>query len=362
MKVKSLLCGLFCLCMLSGCGGKPEPMPASEAETTTTAGKQTESTTRDMSTPPVTTTAAAETEQTEPPATEGTEAPTKVPTKAPTKAPTHLPTQAPTSAPTQPPQTKIYRLNETWVVDGQWELTFTAVTRHTFCNRFDNGDGFQECVILTWSYKNLGYTGSMMDLFFSSTDFNVYDASGEASRTYPCTHTENSKECAVGMKCTGAQQAYRLKSASNFITVTVEHYTSNGKGKQKATFRLDISGESSASGNVPSGVKAYEGFSYAPDFGAMLNIPCYQKGEVTIKGSLKSQSFAYSISSLQGSASADTCVEEYDSLLKRCGYSYSETTSGGDIIYMNRQAGSSVMIGVDEKTRMFIVTVAGRAD
>ena len=165
------------------------------------------------------------------------------------------------------------------------------------------------------------------------------------------------------MKCTGAQQAYRLKSTGNYITVMVENYTSNGMGKQKATFKLDISdGGNNPSGNIssfPSDVKTYEGFPYAPDFGAMLNIPYYQKGDVTIKGSLKSQSIAYSVSSLQNNASADTCIKDYDSLLRRCGYSYSETTSSDDMIYYNKQHGASVMIGVDDKTRMFIVTVAG---
>lgn len=145
------------------------------------------------------------------------------------------------SEPSKPAQTKTYSLGETWVVKDQWELTFTAATRHTFCNSFHDSKGCKECVIVTYSYKNLGYTNKIQDLYFSSMSFDVYDADGEAAGTYPCIHTEDADVCAVGMKCTGAQQAYELKNTSNFITVMVEYYTSNGTGKQKATFKLDIS-------------------------------------------------------------------------------------------------------------------------
>ncbi len=80
MKVKSIFCGLVCLCMLSGCSGKPEQMPTSELETTTTASEQTETTTTES----LSTITATQAEQTtEAPTTEKTEAPTKAPTKAP---------------------------------------------------------------------------------------------------------------------------------------------------------------------------------------------------------------------------------------------------------------------------------------
>lgn len=92
MKIKSILCGLVCLCMLSGCNGQPEQTPLSTPEATTTTSEQTETTTAEA--PPTTTTTQAE--PTERPTT--TKAPTKVPTTTTTKAPTKAPTQPPTKA------------------------------------------------------------------------------------------------------------------------------------------------------------------------------------------------------------------------------------------------------------------------
>ena len=86
MKIKSLLCGLVCLCLLSGCSGKPEQIPTSEHGTTTTVSEQAETTTTE-----VPTTTATEAEQTETPTTEKTETPTQAPTKAPTQPPTKAP-------------------------------------------------------------------------------------------------------------------------------------------------------------------------------------------------------------------------------------------------------------------------------
>lgn len=367
MKIKGILCGLLGICLLSGCSRQPARTPASEAGGAIATMSQTAETTGPA---PFCTT--MQTLQTAPTSTERTvtvdKTPSKAPTKAPTKAPAQVsekvPTKATTQAPTKAPESRSYAIGETWVVENQWSLTFTKVTRHTFCNRFDDGAGYKDCLILTYDYSNLGYTGSIQDLFFSSVSFDVYDATGEATETYPCTHTANPKVCSVGTKCTGAQQAYKLKNTGDTITVHVEYYTSDHK-REKAVFKLKITDGGSSSelpSDFPLDVITYQGFPYAPDFGAMLNIAPYQTGEVTIRDSLKSQSMAYSISSMQGVDGVDTCVEDYDRLLRRCGYIHSDTTSSDDMIYMNRQYGASVMMGIDDATRMFIVTVAGPAD
>lgn len=82
MKSKTILCGLVCLCLLSGCSGKPGQTPTGEPETTTAISKQTNAATEEVPA----TTAVTEEVQTEPTVTK-TEAPTKAPTQPPTKAP-----------------------------------------------------------------------------------------------------------------------------------------------------------------------------------------------------------------------------------------------------------------------------------
>ena len=136
---------------------------------------------------------------------------------------------------------KTYSAGETWVVDGQWEFTVHSAEKHYMCNRYSDHNDMAQCVIITYSYKNLGYTSTYQDLYISSVSFDIYDAEGEAAETYPCTHTKSAKECSVGTKCSNAQESYALYNNSSQLTLIFEHYTSNGLGKQKATFVIPVS-------------------------------------------------------------------------------------------------------------------------
>ena len=137
---------------------------------------------------------------------------------------------------------KTYSLGETWVVDGQWEFTVNSVTTHSLCNHYSNSAGGytnEQVIIIDYTYKNIGYTGSSIDLYISSSAFNVYDETGEAAKTYACIHVNAPKECIIGTKCT-AQEDYVLMNNSSNITLSVSRYTSNGQGEAKAKFNLNV--------------------------------------------------------------------------------------------------------------------------
>ena len=68
---------------------------------------------------------------------------------------------------------KTYSIGETWVVDEQWELTIHSAKKHYLCNKYSDNDNAAECVIVTYSYKNLGYTGKSQDLFISEWSFDI---------------------------------------------------------------------------------------------------------------------------------------------------------------------------------------------
>lgn len=136
---------------------------------------------------------------------------------------------------------KTYSVGETWVVDGQWEFTVHSAEKHYMCNKYSDHNDMAQCVIITYSYKNLGYTGTYQDLYINSLSFDVYDAEGEAAETYPCTHAKSAKVCSVGTKCSNAQEAYALYNNSSQTTLIFEHYTSNGLGEQKAIFVIPVS-------------------------------------------------------------------------------------------------------------------------
>jgi len=138
----------------------------------------------------------------------------------------------------KPVTEKTYKLGETWTVDGLWKLKFNSVTTTDYRNRFSDKNPAQ-VVILDYTYENLGYEDSFMDLYISSSDFKVIDADGTVADTYPADISKYPQEVPVGAKCVGAQQAFGLENESDKITVYVELYD-NKYNKHKATFILDI--------------------------------------------------------------------------------------------------------------------------
>lgn len=151
---------------------------------------------------------------------------------------------------------KVYTMGETWIVDGQWEFTVNSVEVHRLCNSYSNDrEGYtnEMVVVINYTYKNLGYQNTNIDLWFSSISFDVYDGEGEAAETYACTHDKGPKECIVGMKCT-ASQAYVLSNDSNTITLKVnerECTVVNGENKRgeerEAVFKLEFGNQGGTS-------------------------------------------------------------------------------------------------------------------
>ena len=134
-------------------------------------------------------------------------------------------------------------IGETWIVDGQWEVTINSVTIHYACNRFNSISDNEQVVIVNYTYKNLGYESGLSILVDT-----VYDENGEAGQTYPCTHTEGSlkKLVVTGSSCT-LEKAFVLPNKSSQIKIYVEKYPDdtyadeNGLfGKLSATFTIYV--------------------------------------------------------------------------------------------------------------------------
>ena len=140
---------------------------------------------------------------------------------------------------TAAPENKVYGLGETWTVDGQFALTFTGASLTADRNQFSEKNPAQ-VVNLTYDYANNGVEKNFMELYISSNDFKVIDATGVMADSYPASTTGNPQETPIGAKCVGAQTAYGLVNASGELTVKVAV-----SGKQyksyEATFKLPVS-------------------------------------------------------------------------------------------------------------------------
>ncbi|AJG98885.1 hypothetical protein LF65_02299 [Clostridium beijerinckii] len=135
---------------------------------------------------------------------------------------------------------RIYQAGEKWIVDGQWEFTINSVESTKYRNEFWDKNP-EQVVIINYSYKNLGYSNSYMDLYFSS--FTVMDEKGVVAELYPANTKYSPKETPIGATCDKAQAGYGLSNKSSSITIQVEEYSHDSSGnsqKQKATFKVPV--------------------------------------------------------------------------------------------------------------------------
>lgn len=132
---------------------------------------------------------------------------------------------------------KIYKLSETWTVDGAWSLTFDSVQITDERNRYHEEEPAQ-VIVLEYSYENFGYKGSFTNLTFSSLDMKVFDENQNPVKTYPAF--SKYKEAKIGEKYEGAQFSYGLNDDSSKVTVVVTKRNPNTGKDVSATFELDI--------------------------------------------------------------------------------------------------------------------------
>lgn len=133
---------------------------------------------------------------------------------------------------------RIYGPGETWTVDGDFSLTFTAANETDFRNEFADTSPAQ-VIVLSYDYSNIGHEKDVMDLYISSVSFYVIDESGEIAETYPVTGTTYPQEIPIGAASLGAQEAFGLKNASREVMVYVEIY-GNNYVPYEAYFKLPV--------------------------------------------------------------------------------------------------------------------------
>ncbi|WP_373484611.1 hypothetical protein [Acetobacterium sp.] len=137
-----------------------------------------------------------------------------------------------------PEPARVYGPGETWTVDGDFSVTFTAANETDFRNEFSEKNPAQ-VIVLSYDYTNIGHEKDVMDLYISSVSFYVIDESGEIAETYPVTGITYPQEVPIGASSLGAQEAFGLKNASREVMVYVEIY-GNDYVPYEAFFKLPI--------------------------------------------------------------------------------------------------------------------------
>ena len=131
-----------------------------------------------------------------------------------------------------------YHTGETWVVDGQWELTVTDITETSERNEFSDKNP-ATVYIVSYTYKNLGYVDAngFMNGLFLSIDSSVVDSQGVMGYSYPVTVTDYPQETPVGATC-NAQACIGVDNAGLPIKLNIQQYDGNSTS-QTATFIVD---------------------------------------------------------------------------------------------------------------------------
>ena len=128
---------------------------------------------------------------------------------------------------------KVYRLNEEWIVDGQWKLKITEVKTTPDRNKYSKS----QVVLIKYTYENLGYKDEYRDLFLIPR--TVVDSAKKVSEIYPVRSSKYPEPTPVGA-ISESTVGYGLSMESDKIKVYFEQFDHNAKKMQKATFEVPV--------------------------------------------------------------------------------------------------------------------------
>lgn len=128
-----------------------------------------------------------------------------------------------------------YQIGDTWKVPGQWTVKVTGVEKTSERNEYAETNP-KAVYIVTFVWKNLGYTSSYGDLFLVM-DGKIVDAKGSMGYSYPGDVTYYPQETPVGATCKG-QVCIGVDHPGDF-KLFVESYDSK-EVLRKATFNVKV--------------------------------------------------------------------------------------------------------------------------
>lgn len=136
-------------------------------------------------------------------------------------------------------QGNLFKMGETWTVDGQWSLTINSVEETTDRNPYSDKKP-AAVYIVNYTYTNLGYTNSsgILDGLYIGLDIegNIVDNAKMMGYSYPGDVTKYAQETPVGATC-NAQICVGVDNKGSF-QIIMSKYDGNGN-KQKAIFDMN---------------------------------------------------------------------------------------------------------------------------
>lgn len=149
----------------------------------------------------------------------------------------------------------VYRAGQKWIVPGEWEFTVDSarVANVRIPNRGGGSWVPRQVIVLTYSYKNIGFHdsaqgthGGQSTLAFSKAHINLVDANdarnvGAGNYPVPIRLVEDADGQTLGQQMVGAQWPYAFKKKATAVKVKVSHYDSKLE-LHEATFLVPVGG------------------------------------------------------------------------------------------------------------------------
>lgn len=134
--------------------------------------------------------------------------------------------------------TDMYKIGDTWTVDGQWTLTIDSVSATDDRNPYSDKEP-AAVYLVNYTYTNIGYEDSngIMDGLYLCIDDMIVDSTGLMGYSYPGDTTSSPQETPVGATCK-AQACIGVDNPGDF-KLTVSQYDGN-RDAQKATFLVEV--------------------------------------------------------------------------------------------------------------------------
>ncbi|KIR02827.1 hypothetical protein P261_01642 [Lachnospiraceae bacterium TWA4] len=134
---------------------------------------------------------------------------------------------------------KVYKIGDTWEVEGLWKLTINSVKEVNERNEFS--DKKPEAVyIVDYTYENIGYKDSVSDgLYMSPGMEQIVDSQNEMGYEYPGDISKYPDKVPVGASCT-AEVCIGVNHAGSFKVLYSEYGTDEDLTKYTATFEVDV--------------------------------------------------------------------------------------------------------------------------
>ncbi|MBR2869185.1 MAG: hypothetical protein IKB88_09035 [Clostridia bacterium] len=184
------------------------------------------------------------------------------------------------------PEYKTFGLGETWVVDDQWELTVNSAKTHRFCNSYENErEDFtgKKLVLVTYTYKNLGYYDEKYDDGLFITPDNCFDESLMVCDTYIgwCNEEKYAKTIPVGATCI-ATELYVVDDDCDEVTINFEFHNDKWNKKYITNFRVPVDGGNN-NNSGDANIKKFK--DHCKNYGS------YSGGEYVVRQDMSSSSY-----------------------------------------------------------------------